>query len=133
MKKLPSYLSKQPSSSLEVNLVRAALERLTLIHTMPRDLTCSFYTAILKKVVGKKLHATIPKGNMGYDQYTVPNTVAMEPTFVAFLISTRKHTAMASRAIVSNFFLFPKNSELKTTHNTFQDCRVHFFRQPFSK
>ena len=26
-----------------------------------------------------------------------------------------------------------KNSELKTTHNTFPDCRVHFFRQPFSK
>ena len=65
---------------------------------------------------------------MGYDQYTVPNTVAMEPTFVAFLISTRKHTAMASRAIVSNFFLFPNNSELKTTHTIFQDCRVHFFR-----
>ena len=39
---------------------------------------------------------------------------------------------MAPRAIVSNFFLFLKNSELKTTH-TFQDCRVHFFRQPFSK
>ena len=85
MKKLPSYLSKQPSSSLEVNLVRAALERLTLIHTMPRDLTCSFYTAISKKVVGKKLHATIPKGNMGYDEYTVTHTVAIEPTIVAFL------------------------------------------------
>ena len=26
-----------------------------------------------------------------------------------------------------------KNSELKTAHNTFRDCRVHFFRQPFSK
>ena len=26
-----------------------------------------------------------------------------------------------------------KNSEFKTTHNTFRDCRVHFFRQPFSK
>ena len=34
---------------------------------------------------------------------------------------------MASSAIVSNFFLFLKNSELKTTHNIFQDCRVHFF------
>ena len=33
----------------------------------------------------KKVHATIPKGNMGYDQYTVPDTVAVEPTFVAFL------------------------------------------------
>ena len=29
-------------------------------------------TAISRKVVRKKVHATIPKGNMGYDQYTVP-------------------------------------------------------------
>ena len=32
----------------------------------------------------KNVHATIPKGNMGYDQYTVPDKVAVEPTFVAF-------------------------------------------------
>ena len=43
------------------------------------------YTAISRKVVGKNVYATIPKGNMGYDQYTVPDTVAVEPTFVAFL------------------------------------------------
>ena len=43
------------------------------------------YTAISRKAVGKTVHATIPKGNMGYDQYTVPDTVAVEPTFVAFL------------------------------------------------
>ena len=43
------------------------------------------YTAILRKVVGKYVHATIPKGNMGYDQYTVLDTAAVEPTFVAFL------------------------------------------------
>ena len=42
------------------------------------------HTAICIKVVGKTVHATIPKGNMGYDQYTVPDTVAVEPTFVAF-------------------------------------------------
>ena len=36
---------------------------------------------------------------MGYDQYTVPDTVAVEPTF-----STRKHTSIASRVILSNFF-----------------------------
>ena len=35
------------------------------------------YTAILKEVVGKIVHATIPKGNMGYDQYTVLDTVAV--------------------------------------------------------
>ena len=33
----------------------------------------------------KNVHVTIPKDNMGYDQYTVPDTVAVEPTFVAFL------------------------------------------------
>ena len=33
----------------------------------------------------KNVHATIPKGNMGYVQYNVPDTVAVEPTFVAFL------------------------------------------------
>ena len=33
----------------------------------------------------KNVHATIPKGNMGYDQYTVPDTVAVELRFVAFL------------------------------------------------
>ena len=41
-------------------------------------------TAISRKVVGKNVHATIPKGNMEYDQYTVPDTVTVEPTFVAF-------------------------------------------------
>ena len=43
------------------------------------------FTAISRKVVGKNVHATIPKGNMGYEQYAVPDTVAVEPTFVAFL------------------------------------------------
>ena len=31
----------------------------------------------------KKVHAAIPKGNMGYDQYTVSDTVTVEPTFAA--------------------------------------------------
>ena len=43
------------------------------------------YTAISRKVVGKNKHATNPKGNMGYDQFTIPDTVALEPTFVTFL------------------------------------------------
>ena len=43
------------------------------------------YTAISKKAVGKIVHAAISQGNMGYDQYTVPNTLVVEPTFVAFL------------------------------------------------
>ena len=42
-----------------------------------------YYTVISRKVVGKNVNATIPKGNMGCDQYTVPGTVAVESTFVA--------------------------------------------------
>ena len=53
-------------------------------------------------VVGKNVLATIPKGNMGYAQYTVPDTVAVEPTLLS--LSTSRHTSMASSAILSNFF-----------------------------
>lgn len=43
------------------------------------------YTAIARKFVGKNVHGTIPKGNMGCAQYTVPaDTIAVEPIFVAF-------------------------------------------------
>ena len=43
-------------------------------------------TAISRNGLSEKnVHATIPKGNMGYDQYTVPVTVAVEPTFSYFL------------------------------------------------
>ena len=42
-------------------------------------------TAISRKVVGKNVHAKIPKDNKGYDQYTLRDFVAVEPTFVAFL------------------------------------------------
>ena len=91
----------------------------------------AYLTTISRKVVGKNVHAKVSKGNMGYDQHTVPvpDTVAVEPTFVAFF-SSGKHKFMASLAF---FQISLKSSELKTTHNTFRDCRVHFFRQPFSK
>ena len=59
------------------------------------------YTATSRKVVRKNVHV---KGNMGYDQYSVPDTTAVEVlTFVAFLY-TNKHTSMASLAILSNCF-----------------------------
>ena len=40
---------------------------------------------------------------MGYVQYTAPDTVAVEPTLVAFL-STRRHMSMVPPAVLSNFF-----------------------------
>ena len=44
------------------------------------------YTGISTKVVRKKnVHVAISKDIMGCDQYTFPDTVDVEPTFVAFL------------------------------------------------
>ena len=40
---------------------------------------------------------------MGYDQFTVPDTVAFD-LLLLLSFSTREHTFMASRAILSNFF-----------------------------
>ena len=57
------------------------------------------YKAVSRKVVGETVHATIPKGNMGYVQYTVADIVVVE--LLSF--STNKHTSMASFAILSNF------------------------------
>ena len=62
------------------------------------------YTAISRKVVGRNVHATVPKGSMGYDHYTVPDTIAVEPTFVAFFKHPQTYTSVASRVILSNFF-----------------------------
>ena len=69
----------------------------------------------------KNVHATIPKSNMGYDQYAVPDIVVVESSIVAFFTSL---------AILQ---ISLKNSKLKTTHNNFPECLVHVFRQPFSK
>ena len=60
-------------------------------------MTSFMHAAVWKKGDGIKAHATIPKDNLGYhDQYTV----AVEPTFVAF-VYTSKQTSMASSAIFS--------------------------------
>ena len=57
-------------------------------------------------------------------------TVPVEPTFVAFL----QHSQTHFHGLLYQFFQISlKNSELKTTHKAFRDCRVHFFRRPFSK
>ena len=90
----------------------------------------SWYTAMSRKVVGKTVHATIPKGNMGYDQCTFPGTVAVESTFCCFPLALAN---IRPWPLVPFFEISLKNSELKITHNTFRDCRVHFFREPFLK
>ena len=92
--------------------------------TKEPDLCDLGFYSYFEKGCRKNVHVTIPKCNMGYDQYTVPDTLAVEPTFVATYV----------HGLSCHFFKFLwRTLNFKTTHNTFRDCRVHFFRQPFSK
>ena len=45
------------------------------------------YTAFSRKVVGKNVHATIPKGNMGYGQYTVSNECSCRTYIYCFPVA----------------------------------------------
>ena len=96
-----------------------------------RDWNLPLYTAISRKVVGKNVPATIPKGNMGYDQYIVPDDCSCRIYLWCFPLAHANRMSMSSSAIPSNFF------EEKWTQNHPQCLlglsRAHFFRQPFSK
>ena len=78
----------------------------------------------------KNVHATIPKGNVGYDQYTVPNDCSCRTYFCCFPLALAN---ICPWPLARFFQISLENRADKTTHNTFRDCRVHFFRQPFSK
>ena len=73
-----------------ITIIKTNRDKSHLVRKLKRNLNHNMdyafsYTAISRKVVGKTMHATIPKGNTGYDQCTFPHTVAVESTFVAFL------------------------------------------------
>ena len=72
------------------------------------------YTVISRKVVGKNVHATIPKGNMGYHQYTVPDDCSCRTYFCCFPLARANICPWPPRAIFSNFF------EQQSTQNHLQ-------------
>ena len=79
------------------------------------------YAAISRKVVGKTVHATIPKGNMGYNQYTCSWHCSCRTYFCCFPLALAN---IRPWNFLPFFEISLKNSELKTTHNTFRDCRM---------
>ena len=90
----------------------------------------SYIQLFRERLSEKNVHATIPKGNVGYDQYTVPSDCSCRTYFFCFPLTLAN---MCPWPLVP-FFQFPlENRADKTTHNTFRDCRVRFFRQPLSK
>ena len=78
----------------------------------------------------KNVHAAILNGSMGYDQYIVPNDCSCRTYFCCFHLA---FTNICSWPPMTFFQISLKNSAVRTTHNTFRVCCVHFFRQPFSK
>ena len=50
------------------------------------------------------MHATIPKGNMGYDQYTVPNDCSCRTYFCCFPLALANTFSWPFVPILSNFF-----------------------------
>ena len=78
----------------------------------------------------KNVHATIPKGIIWDMINTVPDDCSCRTYFCCFPLALAN---IRPWPLVPFFQISLKNSELKTTHDTFRDCRVHFFRQPFSK
>ena len=70
-----------------------------------------YYTAISRKAVGKNVHTTIPKGNVGYDQYTVPDECSCRTYFCCFLLALANTFPWPFVPILSNFF------EKKRTQN----------------
>ena len=68
-------------------------------------LNCVYYvyTAISRKVVGKNVHATIPKGNMGYDRCTVPDDCSCRTYFCCFPLALANTFSWPFVPILSNF------------------------------
>ena len=57
------------------------------------------------------MHATIPKGNMGYDQYTIPDDCSCRTYFCCFPLALANTFPWPFVPILSNFF------EKKRTRN----------------
>ena len=62
------------------------------------------HTAISRKVVGKNVHATVSKGNMGYDQNTVPDDCSCRTYICCFPLALENTFPWPFVPILSNFF-----------------------------
>ena len=97
--RLPSPFRALLPSSPFLRLSR----RLTLFYNSTFD-SCHLNTAISGKVVGKNVHATNPKGNMGYDQYIVPDDCSCRTYFCCFPLALANTFPWPLVPILSNFF-----------------------------
>ena len=106
-----------------------------------RKWICAIYSCF-EKGCRKKVHATIPKGNLGYDQLILISQINTSNQWCLLLLlsfSTRKHTSMVFLAIFSEFPEMLKSCWSQGTVNVklptipFGIVACAFLRQPFSK
>ena len=57
-----------------------------------------------EKSCQKNVHATIPKGNMGYDRYTVSDDFSCRTYFCCFPLTLKNTFSRPFVPILSNFF-----------------------------
>ena len=88
------------------------------------------YIPLFPEWLSEKMCTQQSQKVIGYDQYTVPDDCSCRTYFCCFPLTLQTHF----HGLSCQFFQISlKKRELKTTHNAFQDCRVHFSQQPFSK
>ena len=82
------------------------LSQQVLIHLFTTSNSSVRHTAISRKVVGKNVHANIPKSNYGIRSsvFLTVTTLVVEPTFVAFLLTVANICPSPPASIISNFF-----------------------------
>ena len=109
------------STPRECSLCRRAFS----FFPLNKELNILIYSYFEKRLSKKNVHATIPKGNMGYDQYTVLDTVAVEVTFAAFLRTCK--WPLVSAVLCHSFKFLRRTMNPKPPIISFGPCRVHFF------
>ena len=64
----------------------------------------TIYIQLFRERVSENVHATIPKGNMGYDQYTFPDDCSCRTYFCCFPLALANTFPWPFVPILSNFF-----------------------------
>ena len=119
------YIQYLPTIFLNNSL--SFCKRLTIKFTPHK---CPWRIQLLRERLSAKMCTRRSRKVMRDMINTLFQTVAVKIFFCCFPLA-RANTR--PWPLVPFFQISLKNSELKTTYNTCRDCRVHFFRQPFSK
>ena len=114
-----NHATRRPRGSVQYNFFSPEERNAFVLDHLNgrRDVTCKpaiplgLYTELMRylqlfreRLSEKKVHATIPKGNMGYDQYTVPDYCSCRTYFCCFPLALGNTFPWPFVPILSDFF-----------------------------